>query len=347
MSATTRLETEQDASQRSSAVPLIFEVLGAISAAATVLLGLLGTLPEHPHFEIGREVFGNVPDPVVVTFYLGIAGFLWLTFHLLAQRSKSWLQGQPETRWGNWGQRLRRLGQGLRMETLMRDRRMGVIHSMIYYGFIVLFLGTVTLEIDHLLPSNLKFLHGGFYQGYSAILDLASLVYLGGLGLAAANRYGARPWRLKSKTKPEDALILLTLALIGVTGLLTEGARISLAGRPDFEVWSFVGYPISLLMPQASAGDIHLVMWVVHVLTFVAFLVVLPMTKLRHMVTSPANLFLSPHERPKGAMRPMPNLMETDDIETIGASLASDLTWKQIFDTDACTICGRCTSVCP
>jgi Fe-S oxidoreductase len=46
-------------------------------------------------------------------------------------------------------------------------------------------------------------------------------------------------------------------------------------------------------------------------------------------------------------MRAMPNLMEADDIETIGVSVATDLTWKQIFDTDACTICGRCTSVCP
>ncbi len=80
---------------------------------------------------------------------------------------------------------------------------------------------------------------------------------------------------------------------------------------------------------------------------FVAFLVILPVTKLRHMVTSPANLFLSARPRPKGAMREMPNLLEAEDIDTIGASLAADLTWKQIFDTDACTICGRCTSVCP
>ncbi|MGF1616743.1 MAG: (Fe-S)-binding protein [Acidimicrobiia bacterium] len=347
MTATTEQETGIDANRRPSAVPVIFEALGVFSAVATLLLGVLGTIPEHPQFDVGRKVFGNVPDAVVAVFYVSVAGFLWLTFHLLAQRSRSWLQGRPETRWGDWRKRFRRLGQGLRMETLMRDRRMGVIHSMIYYGFIVLFLGTVTLEIDHLLPANLKFLHGAFYQGYSAVLDLASLVYLGGVALAAANRYGARPSRLKSKTKPEDGLILLTLALMGITGLLTEGARISLVARPDFEVWSFVGYPISLLIPQAAAGDFHLAMWVIHVLSFVAFLVVLPMTKLRHMVTSPANLFLSPHERPKGAMRPMPNLMEADDIESIGASLASDLTWKQIFDTDACTICGRCTSVCP
>jgi Fe-S oxidoreductase/nitrate reductase gamma subunit len=347
MTATSQVETQEEATGRSPRVSVIIEGAGVFSAVATLLLGVLGTLPGEPHFEVGRVVFGNVPDVVVVIFYVGVAGFVWLTFHLLALRSRSWLQGRTDTRWGDWRRRITRLIAGLRMETLMRDRRMGVIHSLIYYGFIVLFLGTVTLEIDHLLPSNLKFLHGGFYQGYSAVLDLASLVYLGGLALAATNRYGMRPWRLKSKTKPEDAVILVTLALIGVTGLLTEAARIAMVDRPDFEVWSFVGYPLSLLVPLSAAADLHLAMWVTHVATFVAFLVVLPLTKLRHMVTSPTNMFLGPHERPKGAMRQMPNLLEADDIETIGASLASDLTWKQIFDTDACTVCGRCTSVCP
>jgi Fe-S oxidoreductase len=45
-------------------------------------------------------------------------------------------------------------------------------------------------------------------------------------------------------------------------------------------------------------------------------------------------------------MKAMPNLMETE-LETFGASTVEDFTWKQLFDTDACTICGRCTSVCP
>ncbi len=137
------------------------------------------------------------------------------------------------------------------------------------------------------------------------------------------------------------------LALIGITGLLVEAARIALAGRPDFEVWSFLGFPLSYLFDVADAGDWHRFLWVTHVFSFVAFLVVLPLTKLRHMFTSPANMFLSAHDRPKGAMRPMPNLLEAEDIESIGVSVATDLTWKQIFDTDACTVCGRCTSVCP
>ncbi len=347
MTDTAVKQETRDATTRRSLVPAIIETLGIVFAVGTIALGVLGTIPEEPDFEIGREVFGNVPAFVVVLFYFTVAGFIWLMVHLLAVRSASWLQGGSDPRWGQWRQRIRRLSQGLRMKTLMRDPRSGVMHAMIYYGFVVLFLGTVTLEIDHILPGNLKFLHGWFYQGYSAVLDLASLVYLGGIGFAVVLRYGVRPWRTRSKTKPEDILILITLAMIGITGLLTEAARISLVGRPAFEVWSFVGYPLSALLPESAASEIHLAMWITHVASFLLFLVVLPVTKLRHMFTSPVNLFLSAHDRPKGAMRPMPNLLEAEDIESIGAALASDLTWKQIFDTDACTICGRCTSVCP
>jgi Fe-S oxidoreductase/nitrate reductase gamma subunit len=334
-------------SARRPSAAQVLETFGVLSALGTLALGVLGTIPAHPSFEIGREVFGNVPDAVVLVFYVGLAAFLWLAFHLFAQRAASWQQGAGERRTGRWRERLARLYDGLSMKTLMRDPRAGVMHSMIYFSFIVLFLGTVTLEIDHLLPSNLKFLQGGFYLGYSAILDLAGLIFLGGLALAFLGRYILRPWRIRSKTKPQDALILSVLALIGVTGLLVEAARISLSGRPDFEVWSFVGYPLSYLFDPVDAGDWHRFLWVSHSALFAAFLVILPVTKLRHMFTSPANLYLSARDRPKGAMREMPNLLEADDIESIGVSIATDLTWKQIFDTDACTVCGRCTSVCP
>lgn len=332
--------------RRRPTVAQVLEAVGVLLALGTVALGVLGTLPDHPHFEVGREVFANVPGPVVFLFYVSVAIFLWLACHLFALRAALWDQGGTDSRLGHWGERLGRLSAGLSMKTLMRDPRAGVMHSLIYYGFLVLFLGTVTLEIDHLLPAGLKFLHGSFYLGYSAILDAAALAYLGGLGLAVAGRYLMPAPRIRSKTRPQDAVILGLLIAIGLTGLLVEAARIANEGRPDHEVWSFVGYPLALIF-GGSAAAWHTVLWVSHVATFLGFLVVLPMTKLRHIVTSPTNLFLSPRERPKGAMRAMPNLLEAEDIESIGVSVAGDLTWKQIFDTDACTVCGRCTSVCP
>ncbi|HEX2155297.1 MAG TPA: heterodisulfide reductase-related iron-sulfur binding cluster [Acidimicrobiia bacterium] len=342
-----RLETAEKPRRRLPGAAQLMGALGIFVAVSVLVLWVLGTIPEHPVFDVGREVFGNVPGPLIALFYVGVAAALWLAIHLFKLRAHNWERGKPDRRTGRWGQRLKRLDAGLRMKTLMRDRSAGLMHSMVYYGFLVLFAGTVTLEIDHLLPSNLKFLHGGVYQGYSATLDLAGLVFLGGLAWAAWRRYVRPPWRIRSKTKPEDGWTLATLGLIGITGFTTEAARIALVGRPSFEVFSFVGLPLSNLVPDGAAGIVHQVSWVVHAAAFVAFLVILPTTKLRHMFTSPANLFLQPRERPKGAMRQMPNLMEVEDIDTIGASVVEDLTWKQIFDTDACTICGRCTSVCP
>jgi Fe-S oxidoreductase len=321
--------------------------LAFVLAGGTLALWWLGELFEDSSPEVGREVFGNIPTAVIVIFYVAVTAAVFIAAYLFAQRARNWGRGNADRRLGQWKERVVQLLRGLSMRTLMRDPVAGLMHSMIYWGFVILFLGTVTLEIDHILPEQFQFLEGRVYQGYSAILDLASLVFLGGLALAALARYGKRPWRTRSKTKPEDAWILAILAVIGLSGLATEAARIVVDGRPAFEVWSFVGYPLSFLVPETTAVVLHRIFWVAHVVAFGGFLVILPTTKLRHMFTSPANMFLSPRQRPKGAMRPVPNLMETDDIESVGAAEITEFTWKQLLDTDACTICGRCTSVCP
>ena len=164
---------------------------------------------------------------------------------------------------------------------------------------------------------------------------------------AIVRRYVQRPYRIRIKSKPEHAVILGTFLVLGVSGFMAEAYRIALAGRPDFEKWSFVGYPLSQLVD--GTGDLagwHQIWWIAHVVCFFAFLVMLPVTMLRHMFTSPMNMYLRDRDRPKGAMRPMPNLMETE-LETFGASTVEEFTWKQLLDTDSCTMCGRCTAVCP
>ena len=321
--------------------------LVVVAPAGTLLAWWLGTLPDEHQPEVGRLIFGNIPDALIALFYISAAAFVGLAAYLFALRAKNWSRGTDESRTGMWWRRLRELERGLSMRSVLEGGAAGVMHAMIYWGFIVLLLGTITLEIDHLLPNNLKFLDGVFYQGYSAVLDAFAVIFLIGLLWAALRRYVAKPWRVRSKTRPEDGVILVLLALIGITGLAVEAARIAVDGRPDFETWSFVGYSLSSLIPSADAAGVHQVFWISHLAVFLGFLVALPTTKLRHALTSPLNMALSPRERPRGAMREMPNLMEATDIETIGASMVAEFTWKQLLDTDACTICGRCTSVCP
>ena len=325
-----------------------------------VLVGLgafaSGVLPRitgwHDDSSISREVFINVPDPIYWVFYGLVPLMLFACAWLIAQRVKNYERGGADDRRTtkkNVKQRLESFRSGVWMRTLMRDPVAGTMHSFIYFGFLVLFVATVILEIDHQMPEELKFLHGKVYQGYAATADVFGVVFVVGIVWAIGRRYVQRPYRIRIKTKPEDALILGMFLVIGVTGFMTEAFRIAYVGTPSFERWSLVGYPLSTLVDGWSTGtlsDLHRITWVVHAAAFVAFLVILPTTKLRHMITSPMNMYLRENGRPKGAMKPMPNLMETE-LDTFGASTIADFTWKQLFDTDACTICGRCTSVCP
>jgi len=223
------------------------------------------------------------------------------------------------------------------------------MHALLYFGFVSLFIVTVISEADHQLPDRFKFLHGQTYEGYSAGAEIAGLMFLAGIVWAIARRYGQRPYRIRIKSRPEDAVILFTFLIIGLTGFFVEAARIAWEGKPAIEKWSFVGYPLASLIDTWSHHtlmELHRWLWGIHVVAFLAFLAILPTTKLRHMFTSPMNMYLKDRDRPKGAMKPMPNLMETE-LESFGAVKIEDFTWKQLMDTDACTVCGRCTSVCP
>ena len=326
-------------------------LIGIAIALITVGSGIAAsTLQFHDDAEVQREVFGGIPGALKFAFYVVIPIMFVFGAVMFANRVRNWERGGPDRRSitpKNAKKRLERLRAGLYMQTLLRDPAAGIMHSMIYFGFLVLLAVTSILEINHQLPESLKFLNGKVYEGFSFIGDLGGAVFLIGVTWAIVRRYIQRPYRIRIKSKPEHAVILGILFAIGVTGFLAEGFRIAETDFPSFEKWSFIGYPLGLALQNVPNLDTwHQVAWTVHVLTFVAFLVILPVTMLRHIFTSPLNMYLSEKDRPKGAMKAMPNLMETE-LESFGAYKVEDFTWKQLLDTDACTMCGRCTSVCP
>ena len=145
----------------------------------------------------------------------------------------------------------------------------------------------------------------------------------------------------------DDFLTLGLLGFMGISGLTTEAGRIIVEGFPEYEKWSFVGYFIADILPIENGVLFHRTSWILHVISFFVFLISLPQSKLRHIITSPVNMFLSPKDRPKGAMKDIGNLLEAEDIDTVGVEVIENFSWKQLVDLDACTVCGRCTSVCP
>src|SRR3546814_17510856 len=97
------------------------------------------------------------------------------------------------------------------MKTLLRDPAAGIMHSLIYFSFLVLLAVTTVLEINHQVPESLKFLHGGVYKAYSAVGDFAGLTLLAGVLWAIGRRYVNKPYLIRIKSKPEHALILGTI----------------------------------------------------------------------------------------------------------------------------------------
>jgi Fe-S oxidoreductase/nitrate reductase gamma subunit len=304
----------------------------------------------HDDHEIQRHVFGNIPSGIKLAFYLVLPVVFIYGGYMFAQRVKNWERGTPDNRRTTPQNAKRRLSDfraGVYMQTLLRDPAAGIMHSLLYFSFLILLAVTITLEINHQVPEGMKFLNGRVYQAYSFVGDAAGLALFIGCVWAIVRRYVVRPYRIRIKSKADHMLGIGTLLALAVTGFGAEAWRIALEGMPEYERWSFIGYPLATLVENSSTlSGGHQIWWVVHVLAFIVFLVILPITMMRHMFTSPLNMYLREKDRPKGAMRAMPNLMETE-LESFGASTVEEFTWKQLLDTDACTMCGRCTSVCP
>jgi Fe-S oxidoreductase/nitrate reductase gamma subunit len=355
---TTNPTSETTVTQRKGLKPYQLSIaLGIGIASFTMISGIIPHLVHwHNDSPIHREVFEGIPGYLQIAFYTIIPALLVFGSFQFANRIRNWERGAPDRRKTtkkNFKQRLADYRAGVYMRTLLRDSAAGLMHSMIYFGFLVLLGVTTVLEIDHQVPPALKFLHGDVYRAYAAVGDIAGIVFTGGVIWAIIRRYVQRPYRIRIKSKPEHAIGLGVLLAIGVTGFGAEMFRIAesqAAGiNMDHEKWSVLGYPLAQLVngsSESTLNTLHQVWWVAHVLSFIAFLVILPITMLRHMFTSPLNMYLKDRDRPKGAMKAMPNLTETS-LETFGAHVVEDFTWKQLLDLDACTMCGRCTSVCP
>jgi Fe-S oxidoreductase len=90
----------------------------------------------------------------------------------------------------------------------------------------------------------------------------------------------------------------------------------------------------------------------VHVLFITLFFVLIPYTKLFHVIAAPLSIFLAEHDV-QGVPPPPFNLVRDGEADaaaspfTLGAGSMSDLAPFRLVSLDACTSCGRCTAVCP
>ncbi len=220
-----------------------------------------------------------------------------------------------------------------------------ISHVALFYGFIVLFIGTVMVAIEHYRIAH--FFYGRFYLTASFALDLFGLGFVAALLVAMARRGGLSSVRPSSR--PVDAAILWLLLAIGVTGFVVEALRIR-ALEPDFERVSFVGWWLAhgmdaLGLTKDGAVPWHFAAWWLHMVLVFGFLALIPFTKLLHILVAPLYIALAPPTR-SGRLTPV-SMEEVEASGRVGAASVADFAKRQLLSFDACTHCRRCESACP
>jgi Fe-S oxidoreductase len=287
-----------------------------------------------------------------VLMLLAGAGFAWLAWRKLAIV----VALQPEVRWDHPWQRLRSvLVNGLLQRRMVeREWRPGLMHAVIFLGFMSLLLRKLQLiAIGYQESFAFADAFGGPFAAFKDAVELAvTLAVL----YAFYRRFVVRPARLE---RNGEALLVLSLILaIMLTDFAFDGFRFvalsaavpGIAHERDFAfAGSVVAGALSGLSPAALSAGYAISYWT-QMATVFAFLVLLPTGEHFHIVTALPALFF----RRGGPANRVPSvdvnrLMEATDEADMkaGVRTARDLTWKDGLDAFTCTECGRCKDACP
>jgi Fe-S oxidoreductase len=227
----------------------------------------------------------------------------------------------------------------------------GILHSLIWWGFIVLQIRTLNFllnGIDHSLSFEANL---GDVWDYllRPMMDIFNILVIIGVAMAAYQRFFVKPPRL---TLNMDAWIILFLIFwLMVTDIMVNSFEIYLFESPNEEM-SFLAYGVaeiweSMNMSQSTAEALHTIFWYQHLLDFLVFLCYLPYSKHSHVLTIAPQVFTRRME-PTGVLAPIVDMEKRMEAgEAFGAGKLTDFNWKQLLDSYSCTECGRCTAACP
>lgn len=229
---------------------------------------------------------------------------------------------------------------------LLKDKKSGTIHVMIFYGFILVQFGAIDMFIKGISPgSHLPF--GYLYPGFTFFQELVTLMILVAVVWAFYRRYIEKLVRLKRSLYA--GLVLIFIGTLMLSVLFGNGMyQIAMGDSPT---WTEpVASSIAALfnwLPKMGAIILFYIFWWVHTITLLAFLVYVPQSKHAHLIAAPVNVFLS--KRVPGKLEKISFDIEEEEEENIvfGVGKVEDFDQRQMLDFYSCVECGRCTSVCP
>ena len=249
----------------------------------------------------------------------------------------------------------------------------GLLHIIVYLGFIIINIEVLEIIIDGLLGTHRVFSGlGSFYSFLIASFEiLAVLVFVAVIvfwirrNIIKLKRF----WKREMTSWPKnDANYILYFEMVLMTLFLIMNATD--ARFQDLNSGNVISQFIAPWFENLSDSTLHLIersAWWLHIVGILIFLNYLYFSKHLHILLAFPNTYYG-SLKPKGQfdnleavtkevkMMMDPNVdpfatpepgAENDIPAKFGASDVQDLNWVQLLNAYTCTECGRCTSECP
>jgi heterodisulfide reductase subunit C len=262
------------------------------------------------------------------------------------------------------------LGQG----KMVRRPVSGVLHIVVYVGFILINIEVLEIMIDgifgthrifsEILPDSVY----GFLIGNFEILAFLVLVAVIVFWIRRNVIKIARFWKdeMKGWPKSDGNMILYFEMVLMTLFLVMNDTDVHFQAMNTGNVISQYIAPLFSGMEEVTLHFVERGAWWLHIVGILIFLNYLYYSKHLHILLAFPNTFFA-NLNPKGQftndanvtkevmmmMDPdadpyaMPEEGADEDVSTFGAKDVTDLSWVNLLNAYTCTECGRCTSECP
>ena len=278
---------------------------------------------------------------------------------------------RPLDRWKNM------LRVALGQSKMVRRPVAGILHIIIYLGFVIINIEMIEIVIDgitgshralsDILPLGLyNFLIASF-ETLALLVLLACIIFLVRRNVIRLKRFWSR--EMTSWPRTDANLILFFEILLMFAFLFMNAADMMIMTSHNGE---YIGsFPVSqFLVPIISNFNqdwlifIERFCWWFHIIGVLAFMNYVLISKHLHIFfafpstyyanLSPLGTFTNLESVSKEvklmmdpSADPYANASNEAPLEAFGAKDVTDLNWIQLLNAYSCTECGRCTSNCP
>lgn len=259
---------------------------------------------------------------------------------------------------------------------MFRNPIVGLLHFLVYAGFIVINIEVLEIILDGLLGTHRLFVKyfGNLYTLLINAFELLALLVIIACAIFLIRRNIIKLKRFIGKDldgwpRSDANYILITEIILMCLFLMMNASDTLLqqrgishytgANTGNFIISRFL-HPLFVNVPDGSLIMIERICWWLHIAGIFAFLNYLPYSKHLHIILAFPNAWYA-RLQPMGEMENMPAVQnevlyamqpelapaDAQPPAKFGAKDIMDLSWKNLLDAYSCTECGRCTAACP